>query len=128
MGDIVLKHAKTTYIGGIQLLREAYDQTYAIHDYARQAVFERSKPPLDKFRPLSSVALHSAEDYIGTGREKWLTRRFADLKIGTRFNISYMEFLDLPRWMVEFMIKDAEVEVNRSLGQMDDLKKQIEAD
>lgn len=123
----MLKHARTSYIGGIQLLREAYDQTYTIHDYARQVHFERSKPPLDKYRPLSSVALHSAEDYVGTGREKWLTKRFADLKVGSRFNISYMEFLDLPRWMVEFMIKDAEAEVNRSVTLVDGLKKEIDA-
>ena len=123
----MLKHAKTSYIGGIQLLREAYDQTYAIHDYAHQVHFERSKPPLDKYRPLSSVALHSAEDYVGTGREKWLTKRFADLKVGSRFNISYMEFLDLPRWMVEFMIKDAEAEVNRAVALVDGLKKDIDA-
>lgn len=122
----MLKHSKTTYIGGVQLLREAYDQTYGIHDYARQVQMERSKPPLDKYRPLSSVALHTAEDYIGTGREKWLVKRFADLKVGDRFSISFMEFLDLPRWMVEFMIKDAEAEISRSLSQIDGLKKQID--
>lgn len=103
-----MRHKKTSYLGGVQLLRESYDQMYGTYDYVEQVVAERKKPPIDKYRPLSSVALHPAEDYIGTGREFWLTEKFVDLKIGTHFCISFIEFLEMPRWMIDFMIAKAE--------------------
>lgn len=78
------------------LLRELYDNTFGIGDHGHP------------MRPLSLVALQPKEMIGQYSREFRSMRRFAALRVGELFNISYPDFLQQSRERVEWMFKIAE--------------------
>lgn len=93
----VEKKSLTSYEQQILLL-ELYEQSFQIFDHERA-------PP---HRPLALVELHPKELVGPFTREARLMHRFAALKIGDLFNLSFTEFLNQSRERVEMMIQLAE--------------------
>lgn len=78
------------------LLLELYETDFKIYDH------ENSQ------RPLALVELHPKEMVEPFTREDRLMHRFAALKIGDMFNLSFPEFLNQPRERVEKMLRKGE--------------------
>lgn len=94
---------KCTYVEAANLMLQAYDTDYAIFNHVQEEA-KLDNPEMDKlqYRPLSSVALHPAEDLSGEySARKTMARQFADMKMGTLFNIAFDDFLNLPVNIVE---------------------------
>ncbi len=94
-------------------LRMAYDIDFGIFDHRAQALKEQSLTDNPENaahrRPLALVELHPAEDWAGRGTYlDRLMRKFADLGVGTLFNVSFSEFLDFPVEYTRKMMKIAE--------------------
>lgn len=79
------------------LLRQAYQTSFGIFDYFRQAHIDDNAIDPSIKRPLASVALHPAEDWSQMTTEfDRVVRGFSDNNIGETFKISLLEFLELP--------------------------------
>lgn len=97
---------KTTDMRARQLLRQAYENTFGIHDYIEQAITEKSILDPDKKRPLSAVEMHKAID-PSVGSKLYLNiKLFADLDIAKYYNISLEQYLNLPHDIATFIRKD----------------------
>lgn len=90
------------------LLREAYDVSLGIFDHIQQSVIDKNSKNPDNKRPLSLVALHPAEDTYRQFNYKTLAKLFNDLKIGDKFNISFIDFLNLPPHINKELIEVAQ--------------------
>ena len=89
----VEKKSLTSYEQQVLLL-ELYEQTFQIFDHENAPAH----------RPLSLVELHPKEIMEPFTREARLMQRFAALKIGDMFNMSFPEFLNQSRERVEMML------------------------
>lgn len=94
---VIAETKKMSLLAGKETLYQAYDMTFGIHDYVQQAMRENESTDPASKRPLSSVAMHSAEDFPGhSTRIGHLMKAFAEYKIATHFGISFPDFLKLP--------------------------------
>lgn len=96
---LALKGSDRRTLGSLDsqiLLRELYDRSFSIADHGHPN------------RPLSLVGLQAKEMYGQYSREFRTLRRFASLRIGELFNISYPDFLQQSRERVEWMFQIAE--------------------
>lgn len=126
--NILTNSKKTSLLAGKETLYQAYDLMSGIHDYVRQAYTEKTMTDPSLKRPLSSVAMHKAEEYTGSESQLGrLVRLFADLKIGPTFQLSLTEFLDLPVEYAEIVMRAAKDSMNRdsavTQNVMNDLQK-----
>ena len=78
------------------ILQQAYENTFGIYDYVRQAYTEVAVTDPGLKRPLSSVAMHEAEDLSAGSRIKELIKVFAKLKVYQQYGLSFTELLELP--------------------------------
>lgn len=99
------------------LLREMYEQEFRIYNHQMN--------PIN--RPLALVELHEKEVTMPYSREARLMHRFATLKIGDLFNISFTDFLNQSRARVEYMIKLGEARERAEDKNQEDLRRTIES-
>lgn len=110
-----------------ELLYQAYESSLGIYDYVSQAVEEsRIKNPSLK-RPLSSVALHYAEDYTGQNtRLGQVAKAFYQFNMAVKFGYSFSEFLQLPIEYVDLLMRiakdNSQLEAKVQEGVIQDLK------
>ena len=97
------------------LLRELYDKHFAIATHDNPS------------RPLSLVALHPKETVGPYSAMRRILKRYADLNIGNIFNISFKDFIDQPRELVEYMFEIAEDKTIQEGRKNDEAKKLLEA-
>lgn len=103
----VLRHgAKTDIVSSKSLLQQAYETTFGIHDHLKQALQEQEIYDADQKRPLSTVALHFAEDTMESSKIHELIRIYAKLKVHQYFGLSLIEFLTLPHEYVETILTE----------------------
>lgn len=84
-----------SYIQASILAMEAYDIEFGICQHN------------DYDNPLSLVSMHRAEDYITGGRLEMLAQRFRRRKVATHLGISFLELLEMPRYMVDIILNVA---------------------
>ena len=89
-----------------QLLKQAYENTFGIHDYIEQAITEKSILDPDKKNPLSTVELHKPIDPSIGSKLYANIKLFADLEIAKYYNISLEQYLNLPHDVATFIRKD----------------------
>ena len=108
MSRLLLESKKMSVLAGKELLYQAYDLSFGIYDYIRQRYNEdRDKKPATA-RPLSSVALHPAEDLSGPNtRFGHIAKAFIEFKMADALGYNLTEFLDLPVEYVELLIRIA---------------------
>lgn len=82
------------------ILYQAYETGYGIFDYLDQARQETVALPEQK-RPLSSVAMHFAEDFTSTSEYRRIARLFVEKNVGGIFHLSWEEFLNFTPDKVE---------------------------
>lgn len=99
-----------TYAEAVMILREAYETGYGIHDHLQQAHREAMVQDADKKRPLSSVALHDAEDYCTHSLlyNSWTLYKANDVYSQT--GMSFDRFLALPPDFGQFILKSCAME------------------
>ena len=105
---LLLESKKMSIVAGKELLYQAYDLSFGIHDYIKQRYNEDHSNDLTKNRPLSSVALHPAEDISGPdSRFGHIAKAFIEFKMATSLGYNLTEFLDLPVEYVELLVRIA---------------------
>ena len=97
---IVSSFRPNSAIYGQMLLLETYDEVYGVHAHT------------DVDRPLSLVAHHDTEDYQKSSLEYQTLHRFAVNRVGKYFNISLLEYLQLPVATQHLMI-DISMELSK---------------
>jgi hypothetical protein len=118
-------------IAAEQVLREAFDQTFGIFDHLKQAQIEESartqkRPEL--CRPLASVALHPAEDWAGEKTHLDLVMEgFAENRVAELFNISFLDFLDLPVEYAARLMKISKLMLERRKNRDKQTQNEIES-
>lgn len=126
VASVLETYQKLPYLEAIQLLRDAYAQSYGICDFAHQAALDKNAVN-GKTRPLFSVAMHYAEDFAGTSNMRTAMVKYADLKVKDRYGLSLAEFMDLPKPEADFILKDCEKALDASLTANEKALKQIES-
>lgn len=95
-------------LAGKETLYQAYDMQFGIHDYMHQIHSEARTNNPNLKRPLSSVALHPAEDFSGPDTPLGnIIKSFVDLKISSSTGLSLTEFLEYPHEYVELVMRIA---------------------
>lgn len=95
------------------LLGESYETLYGIMDH--------NDPNVYKDRPLAAVAFHDKEDYTTHSRLYNTIRRFYRQKMGDFTRMNIVQFLNLPREMVEFLFAFAAEETKKNSQGTSDL-------
>jgi hypothetical protein len=103
----VLKEVrKTDRLSGTALLHQAYETSTGIHDYIAQEIQERMVGDPSLKRPLSTVALHYAEDYSTNSHLLNICTIFAESKVTLHYGYNLTEFLELPHELCTHILKD----------------------
>lgn len=84
------------------MLAEIYETAYGIYDHIGNA-----KLPRQRKRPLASIAFHQGEDFVNTSTVADTMRIFAEYPINEMWGINFLEFISLPAYICEDMIKMA---------------------
>jgi hypothetical protein len=125
--NVMRSAPKTDYLTGVQYLRQAYEVTFGIHDHIQQFENEQQNKNPELARPLSSVAIHHAEDLSKSSRFQYLYKRFAKLEIGQKFNVTLPQFIKLPHEHVMMLFSIAEALLEEDNKRAAEIKKQLEA-
>lgn len=86
------------------ILRDAYDVDYGIFDHVN-----------DRSRPLALVARHVKEDYCEYGGLYRAIYQYNVNEVGKRWNMSVVEFLNLPREFHRLILRICAEDANRAL-------------
>jgi hypothetical protein len=104
----VLREAKKTdHLTGRSYLYQAYETSNGIFDHLHQGMLDDT-PEIDpdEKRPLSSVAMHFAEDTSSTSMLYQRIRVFKDRKVYALMGLNLTEFLELPRDLCDFILSE----------------------
>ena len=108
LADVIKTFKKVPYMDGLQVMREAYDQSYGIFDHTAQIVRERQTSDPHVKRPLASVAHHASEATGNYSPVALVVKTFGRLKIYEKFGLSLIDYLQLPREYAESIMRQAE--------------------
>jgi len=100
---------KTDPISSKIMLRQAYENTFGVFNYAQQAFDESRITDPSLKRPLAIVGMNDAEDYCNTSKLYELVKVYADEKVYDYYHLSLQDFLDLPHDMCDFIIADCKL-------------------
>jgi hypothetical protein len=111
------------------LLAQLYQSSHGIFDHLAQAEF--SGDPATA-RPLAANEMHDTEslshEFVNGIIPTYKSRMqvFARLKLGATFNISFIEFMGLPRTLMEDMIETGEEQQKAAATSEAELKELLE--
>ena len=129
LADVIKTYKKLPYMDGLQIMREAYDQSYGIFDHTAQIVRERQTSDPNAKRPLATVAHHASEATGNYSPVALVVKTFGRLKIYEKFGLSLTDYLQLPREYAESVMRQAEelmTEVDKVTKGIKDQLDQIE--
>ncbi len=98
------------------MLAEKYETVYGIFNHSD-----------DINRPLAVVALHPAENMASGSRLYERMAAFSDYNVGTRFNISFLDFMSCPRDVCDEMVRLSVKYQKKSLEIESDIEQQLNA-
>lgn len=100
------------------VLKDLYDTEYGIYNHLNRS----------RKRPLASVAMHEAED-INTGSLlEEVLRIYTQKNIKDIFNLSLLEYLDLPRDIIQMLNTIADETMAKRHSTVDDIEKSIKGE
>ncbi len=99
--QVLQRSKKTDVMTAKSILYQAYETNYGIHDYLGQAMQETAQTDPNNKRPLSSVALHFAEDYCAPSRLYEMIDIFVDKNVHGITGLNLQQFLELPHDVCE---------------------------
>lgn len=88
------------------VLQQAYEDTFGVFNYIEQIQKEQTISDPSLKRPLTSVAMHPAEDVSAGSRIKELIKVFALLKVYQNYGLSFTELLELPVEYVDDILEE----------------------
>lgn len=103
------------------LLHQAYENSQGIHDYISQEIYEQSVLDPQLKRPLSSVALHDAENICAGSKLYELIKLYADRKVYTHYGLSLLDYLDLPHDIAAFIMTDCTERLQKEYNNTSDV-------
>ncbi len=107
---------------------EAYDVAFGIFDHLKQAQSDNAQTNPDLKRPLASVALHPAEAWAGPGKQlETVLKGFEANNVAATFNLSIIDFLNLPVEYAELIMRICKNSVKRKSAQVDEQQAHLEA-
>jgi hypothetical protein len=77
-------------------------------------------------RPLSSVAMHEAEDFTTHSLTNQAIQSYIDLDIKEYYGLNLVEFLNLPHDIIEMMVEVAQKKIAKKSNDLEDLQKNIQ--
>lgn len=95
-------------------MSDMFDMRYGIYNHIK-----------DK-HPLSTVMLHQRDDFITESLLFKTIEKYRKYKIADMYNISLHEFMDLPPYVVEFILSTAEEELTKTDREDEELLKKME--
>jgi hypothetical protein len=96
-------------------MQEFYETRYGIYDHLSAS----------NVRPLSSVALHPAEDFNAGSLLEEAIRTYTDKGILAQFGLNLVQFLDLPVDVVDILLTQATDEQAKKNTAMQKLEDQM---
>lgn len=90
-------------------------------------IFEHNNPKVSRDRPLALVAMHDKENVVEGGPQFSYIRRYHSHRIKEHFNLSLLEFFELPPHVVELLLDIASIELERNNVEARKAQQQIEA-
>lgn len=99
--QVLQRSKKTNVLTAKSILQQAYETNYGIHDYLMQGVQETTQTDPHSKRPLSSVALHFAEDYCAPSQLYDMIDLFIDKNVHGITGLNLSQFLELPHDVCE---------------------------
>ncbi len=85
------------------VLYDLYETIYGIYNHVSN----------NRNRPLASVAFHDSEDFTTGSLLEGSMKNYIEKNIGEFFKISYLEFMELPRDVIELMFEVAGREIKK---------------
>lgn len=89
------------------ILMEAYDTSTKIYDHHHNEILDRSKP-IDERRPMAIVGYHQAVSSELVSNRKELMKMFCEKEIYKNFGISFLDFIDQTRTVIEDLLEASE--------------------
>lgn len=93
------------------MIRDSYETSHGI--------FDHTSPQGDD--PMALVRMHWSEDMVTNGRLHIWLKKFAELRIGSIFNISFDDFLEQEKYICELMVEiagDKNVQTNQANAEL----------
>lgn len=97
------------------VLYDLYETEYGIYDHINHITN----------RPLASVAIHPGEDYCSNSLLEDTLRRYIDYDIQSTYGLNIVEFLELPKDIIESMIKIANEKHSKRGNMLSDIEKEF---
>lgn len=109
------KLPKLNSIDGRIVLQDLYETQYGIYNHLHQNVV----------RPLASVAMHSGEDFNDGSLLEEAIRTYATRSVKDLYGLNLLEFLDLPRDIIEMLLLVANEENSRKAATVANIEQQF---
>lgn len=113
---------KSGYFTARQHLYQAYETAAGVFNHLLHGVTDDAQLDPDLKRPLSSVAMHFAEDTTGTSILNYRWNMYKDKKVFSISGLNWLDFLSLPRDQVEMILEscskqnDQEAKINAEVA------------
>lgn len=117
---------ETSYTSASSLLRQVYEQYSGLHDYFLQKQIESNTTDPNLKRPLSSISFKKGEDIYAHTRTFDIIKAFADNNVKEFYNMSLVEFLNLPHVICAFILEDCQKRVGPRLKDMNNMMQQMQ--
>lgn len=115
MFDVLSKVPKLGPVDYKVVLSDIYESKYGIYNHIGAS----------NRRPLSSVAFHSSENINNGSLLEARMRMYVHKKIRSIFGLSFDEFLDKPRDVMEMLLKIADEENSRMAHNNEEIEEQF---
>lgn len=99
------------------MLNDAYDDTYGIYG--------TTTSPTDPFAPVGS---HLTEDVHSTSQYVYYLKRFRDYGVLKHYGLNVIEFMSLPRYEAERILKECQIVMSKDNELLNRLKDELDPD
>jgi hypothetical protein len=99
------------------VLSDLVDEEYGI--------FQHRKSPTS--RPLSSVAMHPAEDFTTNSLTQQAIQSYIDFDIKEFFGLNLIEFLNQTHDIIDMMIEVSQKKISKKRSEMEEIQKNLSA-
>lgn len=115
-------------IAAKEVLYEAYDVSFGVFDHLKQSHQDARQGDPALKRPLASVALHPIEAWASKGKQlDTVLNGYVANEVGATFNLSLIEFLDLPVEYAEMVMRICRENLQRKTNDVANQQAGLEA-
>lgn len=113
--EMLNKLPKRNSVDAQIIMRDFYENAYGIYPHLKK----------NGNRPLASVALHPAEELIDDSLLEEAVRSYIARGVRDLYNLSIVEFLELPQHVVNLLVKIADESMSKKHVQASALEREL---